>query len=429
MNILFNKLNLNFLKDLFGTSLVKFLSIIAGFVISILISRKLGAEGIGTIATINRGSIILIIFATFGLRPVIIKKVSNNIKNSIYKSRLLFSSKIIVLLLLIFILFFSILLNQFFTVNELLVIYFPFIFSFIILESLSNINSFFLNGQGKVLQASFFERSLSQIITAIFLIVIIVLFESVDFNISLILFAYLFARIIEFLFSYSLIFQNFNFLFVRLKEIRLTIFELLKSGFDILIIRFAELGKNNLDVIILLNFVSLELIGIYSVATRLANITSFFLKSNSNAILHKISLHHKLNDRESIQKLIDSSTMTLTLIGIVQLFIIYLFGTYLLSIWGQDFVDGYNICLVVAFAQFIHLSSGASGATLVVTGHERILKKINIYFFIVWIILFTVFAANYGIFGAACANSLILIMIKINTVYINKKYLGLKIWF
>ena len=77
----------------------------------------------------------------------------------------------------------------------------------------------------------------------------------------------------------------------------------------------------------------------------------------------------------------------------------------ILSLWGLEFIDAYIILVILGLGQFINLSTGAVGLTLIMTGYEKTHGNISIVFMLINVILNFILIKSFGATGAAVATS------------------------
>ena len=85
--------------------------------------------------------------------------------------------------------------------------------------------------------------------------------------------------------------------------------------------------------------------------------------------------------------------------------IIILLGKQILVIWGEEFIQGYSILVILAIGQFFNIASGPVGNLLAMANQEIVLKNITIITLLVNVLMNYLLINYYGALGAAIATS------------------------
>ena len=88
------------------------------------------------------------------------------------------------------------------------------------------------------------------------------------------------------------------------------------------------------------------------------------------------------------------------------LILIIVFGDYILHIFGEEFITGYTVLVILCIGQFINVATGSVGQILAMTNREKLLRKCVVYGTVINLLLNIVLVPNYGMIGAAIATSI-----------------------
>eukprot|EP01093_Parvamoeba_rugata_P008114 TRINITY_DN2341_c0_g1_i1.p1 TRINITY_DN2341_c0_g1~~TRINITY_DN2341_c0_g1_i1.p1 ORF type:complete len:246 (-),score=37.18 TRINITY_DN2341_c0_g1_i1:1664-2401(-) len=146
--------------------------------------------------------------------------------------------------------------------------------------------------------------------------------------------------------------------------------------------------------------------GLYSVATQIALVTSFFLLVTNSALSPKLASMFANGEISEMNKMVQKITLGLLVIGTVFFLFFVIFGKSILSIWGEPFVEAYPLLVVLSIGQFFNIGTGCAGFILIMCGYEKIHAKLSLSFVFINIILNYVLIINYGIIGAAVATAI-----------------------
>ncbi|MFT7335678.1 MAG: O-antigen/teichoic acid export membrane protein [Porticoccaceae bacterium] len=423
-----SKLDLHTLEVLVSSSkstVVKVLGMIAGLLTSIFLARALGTEGLGVVNLINKYGEILLIITLFGLNTVIIKNVSiskskNNFEDILatVKSSLLFNGFLSVCFAVIGALCLPWIID-FFSGNQEL--YYPLLIGYLMIipQTLARVYAAALNGYGKIWQANLVGQTLTSILLLVGLLVLWVF--KVSFTPINVLVIYAFSRFIQLFFIQYI----WNDTFKYKANVKNNLKPLIKMGLPMLLITGTSTIASNIDTIMLGSLSSLSEVGLYTVAAKIAMLTSFFLAVSNAAIAPKIAaLYHKQQTKE-LEVMVKKTTKILIVIATVTSLLFIVFGKFILGIWGSDFVSGFTILVILSLGQFFNIATGCSGLLLSMTGFEKIHGYISLITLIANIILNIVLINKMGALGAAIATAVTVSFGNIAKLILAKKKTGI----
>lgn len=417
-----------FMKSMSST-VVKVSGMLIGLLLSIFLGRTIQAEGLGIINLSLKITNIVIVVSLLGMRQVIIKEIAiaynkNNythIGNVMYTSYWLngtFATALTIILILI---------TPWVSVNLFNEprLTFPLIAALIAVtpQVFSRIFSSALIGYKKIWQSNLVENALSSAITSVLLLIHWLLNKEITVNIVAVYYAVgrLAVTIITGLY--------WNVLY-KYKDIRKNIAKrLTKVSVPVFYASISSIIIANGDVIILGALSDSASIGLYSVAARLAFLTSFFLQVTNSSISPKIAALYENGNMKELEKMIKNVTSGLAIIGLVQFLVLLGLGKYILSLWGSEFINSYTILIILGFGQFVNIGTGAVGQILVMSGHEQVHKNILLIFLFINILLSIFLIWYWGVIGAACATATTYIGMNITRYIYIYKLLKIKVLF
>lgn len=415
---------LEVLKKSFSSTIVKVAGMIIGFLVSIFLGRTIGADGLGIINLSQRIVNILIVVGLFGIQQVIIKEVAiaHNKKDYIHignvmRSAYLINGCITLILSVILILLSPWLANSVFMEPRLT---YPLIIALVVMtpQVFSRIYSSGLVGYRKIWQSNLVDKTLSLATTG-FLLLLIYL---IGYDITVINVAICFAigRVgvtITVGFYWNSIFKTKN-------KKRLIGSQLMKTSVPLFFVAISGIIMTNADAIILGTIVSADEVGLYTVAARIALLTSFFLQITNSAVAPKIAALYENNKFRELRIMLRRVTLTLGILAAGFLLFFIVFGKYLLSIWGEEFIRAYWILVILSVGQFVNTATGAVGIVLIMTNHEKIQRNISVIFTIFYLIFNIVLGRIYGIIGIALGTASVMIAINLTKLYYVKTKTG-----
>ena len=178
-----------------------------------------------------------------------------------------------------------------------------------------------------------------------------------------------------------------------------------KSVFPFLLISCTHVINNRTDSLMLGSIEGAASVGIYLVASKGAELTSFILVAINRSIGPAIAKLHATDNLDQLQALVTKSTRTSFAVSLPVSLGLILFGRWFLWLFGTDFLAGYSALVILTVGQLINTASGSVGLMLDMTGHEKISATGIGISALLNIALNFVLIPRYGIEGAAIATA------------------------
>lgn len=146
-------------------------------------------------------------------------------------------------------------------------------------------------------------------------------------------------------------------------------------------------------------------VALYRIAFQGAALTTIGLTAVASMAMPYMARYHTQNRVDKLAYLSVMSARASMLLALPALLLFMFFGKeILLAFFGESFVDGYIILLVLTSSQFINAFFGASGRILNMAGLEKTSLKAMVLATIINIILNAALIPFYGAAGAALAT-------------------------
>lgn len=404
--------------------LAKVLSYGISFFIGLFSARYYGASLMGELAIITNVIAIAALFSVFGFSTLLLKLIPSFIHDyskasvkPLYLRSLtiiLFISAIVATILLLFGDFIAD--GIFHKENLSKYIYWSALFVF--LSSINTINISVIRALKMSKSYALFEV-LPKIVTFL-LLFLFTWFITSNNNLIYILFSTTtIITMASLLYIASVFKKNQDIVKVKLPSRRL----LLNQAMPMMVIGGLHLIMAQTDTLMLGVFRTSEELGVYNIAFSLSLFTSFVLNSVNVISAPKFSELFHAKKMEEL-KLTAKKSSQLILIGTTPIILGLIFlGNWILSFYGEEFIEGYWALLFLVFGQLISSIAGSVGYFLNMTGHQKQLQRILIIAAIVNIVLNYFLIPIYGIYGAAFATMLSTVLWNIiATVYIKVKF-------
>lgn len=429
-NILQNvKKDKNF-HELLSGSLISFiatsLALVLGLVLNLIITRYYGAKELGIYSIISSIFAITLIFSILGINTSILRLLPEQIVKYSYGSAyklfwkvfkiVLITSSIVAIVVYTFAqsiadnIFHKTYLYPLLSLTAFIIIF----------QALGNLSIASIRALKNIKLYAFFQifSPLLQILALIFLSIL--LYQ--EFNS---IYALMLSYIISGVFSLYAVRK----LFVGNRTISDDIYNL-KSKYILFISLPMMMGTvmslivTQTDILMLGSMRAAEEVGIYAISAKLAMLSTSILTSVNIVIAPKISELYYSNQLDELQKLVQKTTKLISLISLPVVIILIVFGKFILSFFGDEFIIGYTALFFLLIGQSLSIISGPTEFFLNMTGHQKNLNYISITCAILNIILNYLLIPIYGLEGAAFASMVSLIAIKIFALVYIKIHFG-----
>lgn len=419
------------------STLVKASGIFINLLVSIFLARVLGADGLGVINLSNRVVNIVIIFCLLGTPKILLREIAVAFSqqdwakvNNYMRSAYIINGSISLVISSVGIIITPWLASNVFN-EERLSIPLMLFFGVINFQVFSRIFASGINGFRKIWQSNLVNQTLSISVTGLLILVFWLFKLRIDIETAAILFAIgrIVVTITIGIYWRSLLPSgNTSFSFLHKP--------LLKSSLPLLFVTLSAVIVNMADGIMLGWLQGSKDVGLYSVASRLAMLTSFFLLVTNSAISPKIAVLYSQGKMKQMEKLVQRITTGLIVFGALPVLVYLFFGEELLSIWGHEFKEANLILIIISIGQLFNISTGATGYILIMCGFEKTQGIISLFSLIFNIALNYFLIKAYGAMGAAISTAatmalqnivkLIVVKVKLNVMTIPLPFIAKK---
>lgn len=159
-----------------------------------------------------------------------------------------------------------------------------------------------------------------------------------------------------------------------------------------------------LDVLAVGTFLSTSAAGIYSVALRFTRLVMAGLEIANQSTAHMFPGLYQRGETRKLQQIVRLNASMSILYTLPPAFILFVWPTHILALFGESFVDGATLLRILLVAQMVGVISGPNGILLNLTGHERELAMILGMTLIVFVTMLAMLIPTKGAIGAAVAT-------------------------
>ncbi|MEX0359608.1 MAG: polysaccharide biosynthesis C-terminal domain-containing protein, partial [Allomuricauda sp.] len=287
--------------------------------------------------------------------------------------------------------------------------------------TISRVLIYSLNGIKKIWQSNLLDQVLS--ITIVALILLAGLIFQFDLSVDKVAQYYLFARALVLIIT--VIYWKKQFQFSISFNYKPELKNMLTMAFPLLLVSSTSIIASNADTIMIGWLMDTKNVGLYSVAAKIALLTSFILQVTNSAVSPRLAYMFDENKIEETQRMVKQVSFFLAVIAIGFMVTAFFLGEFALSLWGMEFVTAYYPLLILCAGQFFNISTGCAGLLLVMCGHEKILGKISVISLLMNLGLNIILIKHYGIIGAAIATAGVITVENIMKVIIAKRKTGI----
>lgn len=420
---------MSLVKKIVGQSAVYFLgtviSVIVGFFFKVYLSRVLGADALGIyslgITTIG----VLGIFLSFGYGNGLIRFISKYKATQNYNKLLSYLTNTSIINLCV-VLPISILFYFFPEIIADNMLKTPKLKEYIPLFGLMMfINSFLVLAEQTIRGLQEVKKStiINTFLRLPFKIGMVVIFFNWGWRIEGYIIAEILGSVLGFIFLIILIKR----LLPRTKDFKRANFnnEEKKYSLNLLITNSVlALGRHG-DKIVLVYFLSTFELGIYSVTLTIAAFIPLVLTSVNSIFSPIISQLHSQNKLNELAHYFKLSGRYIFLLSFPLMVFIFLFSKPIMSLFGNDFIQGSVLLSLIVIGQFINVSMGSVGLMLQMTGLEKPMRNISIVTSIVSFLLYFVLISKWGLVGLGVVYIFNILLQNIACTYILNKHLSI----
>lgn len=416
--------NLDRYKPYLQMLIVKGSSLVALFLLQVLLARTLGLKAFGEYSYIISLITIASLFCIWGGERFLIKQVAifNNRKQWNHYSKLTKN-------------FFSIVLVNSFFVSLLIIGYLYFapnshyspleltiIALLLYVVSISRISASISKGLGFVT----YSELIFTLGRPVFIIVIL-LMSALFFSINIA--TILGITLLSYLLIHIIMWRKNS----ALTKSKVTskrsphILSYYKKAFPFLIIGLGFPLMVNLDIIVLGFFEKPESIAIYVASSKIIGIVLIGLTSANLLIAPKLPVLYKDNKMNEFIALIRRNNIFIFVVTLVPVLILGFYGRDILRVFGEEYTKGHDVLLILLLSQSFNVIFGPVNLVAVMTGYQKISSYMVIIVCFLEFLLCIILIPKYGILGAAYSNLIAYFTINFALAILIKVKLGVNV--
>jgi O-antigen/teichoic acid export membrane protein len=201
--------------------------------------------------------------------------------------------------------------------------------------------------------------------------------------------------------------------------------KLISTSLPMLVTTVASFILGNIGLFFLEMFTTTERVGVFSIAFKISLVAGMILMVINTIAAPKFSEMYWSNEFDKLQKVLFFTSKLNFIFSFIPATIIIIFSKQILSIFGDEFVQGQMILIILTIEQFINASTGSAGLLLNMAGQQSIAQKIIVFTLIISVALNITLIPLYGMYGASLCILASSVFMRLSNVYYVKKKLGM----
>jgi len=404
-------------------------SAILSYALSIILARLLGAEEFGIYVYVMTWVSVLSIPATFGFDRLVVRELAvynsekrwSEVRGFLKVSIIVILTQSLVIMVLSYLIlsfFIQISNKELYTSLLIGVLAVPFL-------GLINLGKGILRGIGRVV----YSQMPNMFFLPFLMLVLLVTLKFIwNLNITAfnVIFLYIVASLITIILLVAFLKKYLpQEVFIDTFNRKYKIKQWMGAAFSFFVLSGMHIINSRTDIIMLGMFKTTADVGYYNVAARLSDVLTTVLLSVNGVIAPTISSLYSSGDKNKLQAFITKSSRLIFFLSLPVGIVLFFFGSWILRLYGKDFVEGLVVLRILLIAQFVNFSCGSVGLILNMTGNERITAFGFGVSALINVILNMFLIPIYGKEGAAVATGISIILWNITLFILIKKKLSL----
>ncbi len=199
---------------------------------------------------------------------------------------------------------------------------------------------------------------------------------------------------------------------------------LFNASGPMIVTSFTQQLNSWLAVLVLGVFAPIRDVGIYNVGFRTAALSTLVLFALSGIFSPMVSSLYRRGLSQDLGYLYkDVSRWAFT--GALAFFLMTaLLGQDIMAVFGEEFVPGWPVIVVIAAAQLFSSSVGPTARVLAMTGHQRMVMFATLGSTVAAVVLNLALIPLFSIYGAAAATAGAMVLVNVLTLISVRRYLG-----
>ena len=166
-------------------------------------------------------------------------------------------------------------------------------------------------------------------------------------------------------------------------------------------------------------------VALYNVAHRTAFLTTIVLASVNSIAAPKFAELYHAGNLAALGATARNSARMMLLLTVPVLAFFVAAPSFVMALFGSEFVTGSTLLVILAIGQFVNVSTGSVGLVLIMSGREKVARNNVAVAATLNVVLQVVLIPRYGALGAAIATSVSIAMLNLSAAYLVHRELGI----
>jgi O-antigen/teichoic acid export membrane protein len=154
-------------------------------------------------------------------------------------------------------------------------------------------------------------------------------------------------------------------------------------------------------------------VGLFGVAQRTASLVSLVLIAANIIVAPKLAELYQQKNMLAVGRIARHGSLLMTAMAAPALLLFLIVPQWVMSLFGTEFVVGWQLLVIMALGQLINVMTGSVGFLLMMTGNERSYLSANMIAALLCVILACALIPLYGGLGAAVAAAVPLAIVNL----------------
>ncbi|UZJ41948.1 flippase [Prosthecochloris sp. SCSIO W1101] len=168
-----------------------------------------------------------------------------------------------------------------------------------------------------------------------------------------------------------------------------------------------------------------EDVGVFSMASRTAMLTSLILTSVNSISAPKFAELYKKKDLAALSATARNTAKLMTIIACPLLLLFLVAPNWVMGMFGEEFQKGGILLSILATGQFVNVATGSVGYLLMMSGNEKLMRNNMAFVAVMSVVLSAILIPIYGAFGAVIVIAVCLSLQNLIAAYMVSSRLGI----
>ena len=269
----------------------------------------------------------------------------------------------------------------------------------IMFSAIFTINIEYLRAEGNISISEFLRNILRPLMSIVLIVATCLLYYDTYIPGYTLLTSSLFACV----FSIYLVFWRYrtNGAYASASGCKETLKTLVGSGLPMQVSMLAFYMISNMVVFFIEGYENSISVGLMLVSIKLAGLINMPLMVLNKVCAPRFSKLYWANQYKELQDYLGQVTKLAFYAAVIAGMFLVVFSEYVLSVFGNDFIQAKNILFILVLGQLVSCASGSVGIFMMMTGHERAYRNIAVIVALLSFVAYYLVVPVYGVVGAA----------------------------